>query len=183
MDRLKESLKKLVVSDKGIADLAKKVFADSNMILDIGSGDESLGLLTLKTIMKDSGKKIESLDNDPKAGADITASADEVPRNDEDYDGIFASHVLEHLDEPEKALEEWKRLLKKEGRLLIVVPFKEMKQKHHKIVFTSPNQLKELAEKCGFRKIRVEQRLWLKCFQSFFGRLMKKGDLILVCKK
>ena len=41
------------------------------------------------------------------------------------YDFVLASHVLEHIANPIKALSEWIRILKKDGMLAIIVPDKE----------------------------------------------------------
>jgi SAM-dependent methyltransferase len=38
------------------------------------------------------------------------------------YDFVVASHVLEHIANPLRALQEWKRVLNKGGTLLVVVP-------------------------------------------------------------
>ena len=38
-------------------------------------------------------------------------------------DEIFCSHVIEHLDDPEKCLSEMFRILKKGGKLTIKVPY------------------------------------------------------------
>jgi SAM-dependent methyltransferase len=44
---------------------------------------------------------------------------------DKSYDFIFASHVLEHMVNPLKAIKNWKRVVKDNGFLIIVVPWKE----------------------------------------------------------
>ena len=38
------------------------------------------------------------------------------------YDFVLASHVLEHLANPLRAFEEWRRLLRPEGTMLVIVP-------------------------------------------------------------
>jgi len=43
---------------------------------------------------------------------------------DGSYDFVAASHVLEHLANPLRALQEWKRLLKPSGTILVVAPHK-----------------------------------------------------------
>ena len=43
---------------------------------------------------------------------------------DNSYDAILSSHSLEHLANPIKALFEWKRVLKKNGKLLLILPNK-----------------------------------------------------------
>src|SRR5947207_10932385 len=43
---------------------------------------------------------------------------------DEAYDFVAASHVLEHVANPLRALQEWKRILRPSGTILVVVPHK-----------------------------------------------------------
>ena len=43
----------------------------------------------------------------------------------ESYDFVLSSHVIEHIANPIKALNEWKRILKIDGILVIVIPHKE----------------------------------------------------------
>jgi len=43
---------------------------------------------------------------------------------DAQYDGLVSSHCLEHVSNPIKAVLEWKRVIKKGGYILIIVPNK-----------------------------------------------------------
>ncbi len=53
----------------------------------------------------------------------IDADIKELPFNDNDIDTVILTQVLEHIDEPFKALDEVKRVLKKDGILILSVPF------------------------------------------------------------
>jgi SAM-dependent methyltransferase len=44
------------------------------------------------------------------------------PFNDDEFDLVYASHVLEHLDNPVKVIEEIWRILKPNGMLIVKVP-------------------------------------------------------------
>jgi SAM-dependent methyltransferase len=48
-----------------------------------------------------------------------------IPEPDESFDLIICYHILEHIEEDEKALKEVYRILKKGGHCLIQTPFKE----------------------------------------------------------
>lgn len=50
---------------------------------------------------------------------DITS----IPEPDSSFDVVLCSEVLEHLPEPEKAVDEFTRLLKPGGRLILTAPF------------------------------------------------------------
>jgi SAM-dependent methyltransferase len=42
---------------------------------------------------------------------------------------VFSSHVLEHLEYPQKALKEWWRVLKRGGHLCVMVPHRDLYEK------------------------------------------------------
>ncbi|MDL2341613.1 MAG: class I SAM-dependent methyltransferase [Patescibacteria group bacterium] len=46
----------------------------------------------------------------------------ELPYNDNEFDIIVALDVLEHIEDDSKALNEWRRVLKPRGNILITVP-------------------------------------------------------------
>jgi SAM-dependent methyltransferase len=54
--------------------------------------------------------------------ADWSFDITELPLKDGTMDFVFSSHVLEHVDEPAKAIEEWLRVLKSGGYLLMLIP-------------------------------------------------------------
>lgn len=54
---------------------------------------------------------------------DIVGDIVDIPENDESFDIILCTEVLEHLPYPIKALEEFSRLLKKDGILILTAPF------------------------------------------------------------
>lgn len=58
------------------------------------------------------------------------------------YDFVLSSHVLEHIANPIRALEQWTRLLKKEGLLVLLLPDKHETFDHRRPI-TSLNHLIE----------------------------------------
>ncbi|MFY9074517.1 methyltransferase type 11 [Malaciobacter mytili] len=53
----------------------------------------------------------------------IDADIKELPFENNSFDTVILTQVLEHIDNPFKALEEIKRVLKKDGILILSVPF------------------------------------------------------------
>jgi SAM-dependent methyltransferase len=45
--------------------------------------------------------------------------------SDASYDAVLASHVLEHIANPLRALDEWRRVTRPGGQLLLVVPHRD----------------------------------------------------------
>jgi SAM-dependent methyltransferase len=72
----------------------------------------------------------------------IAEACDASGITDESYDFVAASHVLEHVANPLRALKEWKRLLKPSGTILIVVPHKAGMFDHRR-PFTTFDHIKE----------------------------------------
>jgi hypothetical protein len=59
-------------------------------------------------------------------GAQIICDArDLYPIKDASYDSVLACHCLEHIANPLRALAEWKRVLKADGLLLLILPHKD----------------------------------------------------------
>jgi len=70
-------------------------------------------------------------------GRQIIAEATALPMIDSDvYDFVLSSHTLEHLANPLLALAEWKRVLKPNGVLALLVPHKERTFDHRRPVTT-----------------------------------------------
>ncbi len=60
-----------------------------------------------------------------RLGRQFIAEASDVSEiADDSYDFVTASHVLEHVANPLRALQEWKRILKPAGTILVVLPHK-----------------------------------------------------------
>ena len=56
-------------------------------------------------------------------GRQIIADAVDLSKiSNDSYDFMLASHIIEHVANPLKALLEWKRILKKNGILVIIAP-------------------------------------------------------------
>jgi SAM-dependent methyltransferase len=55
-------------------------------------------------------------------GVDHTVDLQQLPFADETYDFVFASHVLEHIPNDEKAISEIRRILKPNGIAILPVP-------------------------------------------------------------
>jgi SAM-dependent methyltransferase len=59
----------------------------------------------------------------PKNLVDYICSVNCLPFEDGRFGGVICEHVLEHLEEPAKAIEEISRVLKPKGLLILIVPF------------------------------------------------------------
>jgi SAM-dependent methyltransferase len=69
------------------------------------------------------GKDYKTLNINPLSKADITASAYELPFPDESLDAIINFNLLEHLETPQRFVDEAKRVLKPGGYVYSTVLF------------------------------------------------------------
>lgn len=54
--------------------------------------------------------------------ANIKSQGDKLPFKNNELDFLVAKHNLEHYENPEKTLREWKRVLRKGGKIGVIVP-------------------------------------------------------------
>lgn len=55
---------------------------------------------------------------------DVVARGDDLPFEDNQWDFVINSHVLEHFYDPIKALKEWTRVVKPDGYIFMTIPHK-----------------------------------------------------------
>lgn len=82
---------------------------------------------------------------------------DGLPYCDEEFDAVIMGEILEHLKDDAKALMNIKRILKKDGVLLVTVPFLGDKPEYHIRVHTR-NSCRRLLEVCGFEVLNIVER-------------------------
>ncbi|MDD5679708.1 MAG: class I SAM-dependent methyltransferase [Candidatus Omnitrophica bacterium] len=103
---------------KNLERSALKRYSDylSGRVLDIGCGTRPY-----ERYLKKSSEYI-GMDESSDVKPDILGSIRDIPFPDGHFDAILCTEVLEHLAEPEIAIKEIKRVLKKEGYLYMTVP-------------------------------------------------------------
>ena len=91
-----------------------------------------------------------------KTQIDLIGSAYKIPTDDETFDCILCTYVLEHLEEPSTALAEAHRVLKKGGFAIYTVPFFwHLHEEPRDFYRFSKYGLKYLFEKNGFVVIEL----------------------------
>lgn len=105
-------------SDGKIREIAKE-----KSVLDIGGGYRSKkrGLIKYEDLFKNTDYKV--LDIDPGCQPDIVGDIHNLPQKDGSVDAIVCRAVLEHVYDPQKAVNEMYRVLKKGGKCLAYLPF------------------------------------------------------------
>jgi SAM-dependent methyltransferase len=123
----------------------------SMMALDVGCGNGFLGSLGFTHAI--------GMDIRLSRAVTVRASAENLPFRDMIFDLVFAGEVLEHLNGPAQALNEWTRVLRRGGSLCLSTPngrLVRLKGNHpeHKHLFTSGDLEIALARR-GIRRIKV----------------------------
>lgn len=85
-------------------------------VLDVGSGSYSryIDLFNFQEYVK--------MDIEPGKNVDVVGRAENIPFGAETFDAVVCTQVLEHLAEPQKAVSEIYRVLKKGGHCLLTAP-------------------------------------------------------------
>jgi len=95
----------------------------TNLVLDIGGGkpwDTGWIHKKYRTALEDKAYCVDFIkENKPHIVADVM----NLPFKDNSVDGILCNAVLEHVDNPFKAIEELYRILSEDGELFLYVPW------------------------------------------------------------
>lgn len=139
-------------------------------LLEIGCGDGSR-LIALQSI----GWVVEGQEVDPKAVQNCLAKGlhvheeplDSISLQENTFDVILLSHVLEHIHRPKEFLDKCRALLKPGGRLVISTPnvnslghkiykhrWRPLEVPRHIIIYT-PEAISDLLQKVGFNRYSV----------------------------
>lgn len=119
----KARLGSLDASHPGIK-LLINLAADKEEILDLGCGEGTrLSLISKKGIGIDISKKAIGIAKKefPKLNF-LVGDLERLPFKDNSFDLVYSAYVFEHLTNPEKVIEEVKRVLKTNGDLVIICP-------------------------------------------------------------
>ena len=145
---------------------AKKYF--SGRLIDIGCGNKPYAGL-LKPFVSEHIGVDHSLTLHGTTNIDIMSSAYEIPVADESFDSALSTAVLEHLEEPERALRECHRVLKPGGVAVYSVPFIwHLHEDPRDFYRFSKYGLDYLFKKVGFEIIEIKA---LSGFWVTFGQL------------
>lgn len=79
----------------------------------------------------------------------ISEASDLAKIPDETYDFVLSSHCLEHCANPIKTVEEWRRVIRKGGYLLIVVPHPAFTFDHNRSITEFSHLLEDYRNQVG----------------------------------
>lgn len=125
-------------------------------LLDIGSGEKPYQEMAAPYIQEHVGLDHEkTLHN--TGNVDLFGTAYNIPVDSESFDTILCTYVLEHLEEPQKALAEAFRVLKKGGYAIYTVPlFWHLHEEPRDFYRYTKHGLKYIFESNGFHVIECK---------------------------
>ncbi len=95
-------------------DALVKEHATPDLVLDLGSGKSPYKAFFPNSI---------SLDTHPESGADLLADALKLPISDEQFNQVICLELLEHVQDPQKCIDEIYRVLRPNGKLILSTRF------------------------------------------------------------
>jgi SAM-dependent methyltransferase len=141
----------------------------SGRLLDIGCGSKPYEKLLSNYVTEHIG--VDHCDTlHDKSRTDLTGTAYAIPMGGSEFDSVICTAVLEHLEEPERALVECLRVLKPGGYAFYSVPFIWHIHEEPRDFFRySRYGLEYIFKKVGFEIIEIEA---LSGFWVTFGQLL-----------
>ena len=144
---------------------------ENKSLLDLGSGKSAIVEICKK-------KKIEAVEINSENNIDF--EKDKINKDNNTYDFVLFKSVLEHLFNPTNILQEIKRVLKKDGILIIITPNFRLDKKFYDdpthVHPYNPSSLKKLLQLNTFSCVTVipflinkPSYIWKLPFSFFFG--------------
>ncbi len=145
--------------------LVNKIFEDNFLeitnkytkgkLIDIGCGVKPYKDMLSHLVTEHVGVDHQITVHD-KSNIDLFGTAYKIPADENSFDSAICTAVLEHLEEPEQAIRECHRVLKKGGYAIYSVPFIWQLHEQPRDFFRySKYGLQYLFEKVGFEVIEV----------------------------
>lgn len=131
----------------------------NGLVLDVGCGEKPYESF-FTNASRYVGMEFDSPDKRLKSRADIFYNGRQFPFEDNSFDGVLATEVLEHIFNPDQFLAEIRRVLKPGGRLLLTCPFiwDEHEQPFDYARYSSFG-LNHLLNKNGFEIIKTKKNV------------------------
>ena len=93
-----------------------------NRLLDLGCGEKPFAVIYNKVAESSVGLEVETTLHN-QSQVDCFYDGENIPFKQEEFDVVFSTEVMEHVQNPEKYLDEIYRVLTKDGIAVITVPF------------------------------------------------------------
>jgi SAM-dependent methyltransferase len=127
-------------------------------VLDLGAGSKPYARLYRRHFVQCVSVDVDYSPHDI-GDVDTLASADDLPFEDESFDCVICTEVLEHCRDPRKVLEEVRRVLTPGGHAFVTTPFLvPLHEMPHDYYRYTPSALFEIARGAGLRVVAILPR-------------------------
>ena len=145
---------------------AVKTYAN-NKLIDIGCGEKPYKVILESYVSQHVGLDHRSTSHD-KSQIDVFGTATSIPVEDESFDTVLCTSVLEHVEEPSSAIKEANRVLKRGSYAIFTIPmFWHVHQEPRDFYRFTRYGIKYLLETNGFE---VTELVPLSGFWVTFGQ-------------
>ena len=142
------------IAGKHIQDRASRYF--TGKMIEIGCGTKAKALLVGEYVDEHIGLDIKTAQHG-QSNIDLLGSAYNIPVDHESFDCVLSTAVLEHLEEPQKALNEAFRILKLGGYAIYTIPlFWHLHEEPRDFYRYTKHGIKYLFEKAGFEIVELK---------------------------
>jgi ubiquinone/menaquinone biosynthesis C-methylase UbiE len=134
----------------------RKFIPENSKVLEIGAGLGDLCYLVYHNISKNlyaadiSSVSLGIIKEKIPDIKTIKTPFEPAEIEEKDFDVIIISHVLEHIENPDKHLDKWKKSLKPDGTIIVAVPLNDKPYIEHLRIYTL-DSLEEFIRKIGYR--------------------------------
>lgn len=123
-------------------------------VLDIGCGNKPYEQLFTGKIIRYTGCDVVQSDQNR---VDVICPATKLDFNNDNFDTVFTTQVIEHVDDPAKMLSEANRVMKINGHIIVSAPFCwELHEEPYDFYRYSKYGLRAMLEKAGFKVISIK---------------------------
>ena len=125
-------------------------------LLDLGCGVKPFAKIYNKTADKSVGIEVKTTLHD-QSHVDFFFDGESLPFENEEFDVVFSTEVMEHVPNPEKFLSEINRVLKPNGIAVLTVPFfVPLHEQPHDYYRYTEFGLRHLIQKSKFELIKFD---------------------------
>lgn len=157
-------------------DIIRAWAMDAKHILELGCGGKKIFPSATGVDRIPAGEQIPFMNM--KSVADIVADAGkDIPVPDDSMDLVVAQHIIEHCVDMIGAVQEWKRMLRHGGRLIVATPNEKVTSgiplNPEHVHAMTPESLRKIMKACGMTEVRTHE---LNNHISFLACYEKNGS-------
>lgn len=145
--------------DRFINDYVLPKMKPEYRLLDAGAGPLRYKHLFVSRCKFESTDFADIFDKSSKNRHDFTCSLDDIPKPEHSYDVVLNTQVLEHVEFPQKVVNELHRILKPGGQLFMTTPQSwGLHGAPYNFYFFTRFGLESMFKQAGFRVVMIEPR-------------------------